>query len=349
MSQMELKLAQLAKQIDAELIGEGTCKISSVNAIASAGQNDVTFVTNEKFIPELEKSKAAAVILKKPIEKLDISQLIVKNADQALIKVLSIFAPELKKPVAGIDSTAVVAKNAKIGQHVSIGPNVVIEENAEIQDNSVLKAGCVVGENSKIGKNCRIDSNVVIYHNCIVGSNCIIQANTTIGSTGYGYTQIDGQHHLIPHNGGVIIEDFVEIGANCCVDRAKFGNTIIGAGTKIDNLVQIAHNVIIGKCCLIIAQVAIAGSAKIGDGVILAGHSGVADNVEVGDRAVVGAKSAVMKSVEAGQFMLGIPARPKDLTLKSRAIYNRLPQLAQQLKELDTRIKKLEASKNNKK
>jgi len=346
---MELTLAQLAEQIDAELIGEGTYKISSVNAVASAGKNDVTFVKDEKFIPELKKSRAAAVILKKPIEKLDKSQLIVKNTDQALIKALSIFAPELKKPVAGIDPTAIVAENVKIGQDVSIGPRVVIEENAEIQDCSVLKAGCILGENSKIGKNCRIDSNVVIYHNCIIGSNCIIQANTTIGSTGYGYAQIDAQHHLIPHNGGVIIEDFVEIGANCCIDRAKFGNTIIGAGTKIDNLVQIAHNVIIGKCCLIIAQVALAGSAKIGDGVIMAGHSGVADNVEVGDRVVIGAKSAVMKSVEAGQFMLGVPARPKALTLKSRAIYNRLPQLAEQIKKLNEKVKKLETTKDNKK
>jgi UDP-3-O-[3-hydroxymyristoyl] glucosamine N-acyltransferase len=317
---MELTLAQLAEKIDAELIGKGTCKISSVNAIAAAGKNDITFVSDKKYIPELEKSKAAAVILKKPIKKLGIPQLIVKNTNQALIKALSLFAPELKKPVAGIDQTAVVAKNVKIGQDVSIGPRVVIEENAEIQDNSVLKAGCVVGENSKIGKNCRIDSNVVIYHNCSIGNNCIIQANTTIGSTGYGYAQINGTHQLIPHNGGVIVEDFVEIGANCCVDRAKFGNTIIGAGTKIDNLVQIAHNVIIGKCCLIIAQVAIAGGAKIGDGVILAGHSGVADNVEVGDRTIVGAKSAVMKSVEAGQVVLGVPARSKDLTMKSRAI-----------------------------
>ncbi|MHC4187290.1 MAG: UDP-3-O-(3-hydroxymyristoyl)glucosamine N-acyltransferase [Planctomycetota bacterium] len=346
---MELTLSQLAKKIDAELLGEGACKICSINAIASAGQNDVTFVTDEKFIPELEKSKAAAVIVNKPIKVLDMPQLIVKNVDQALIKTLSIFAPELKKPVPGIDPTAVVAKDAKIGKNVSIGPRVVIDENAEIQDNSVLKAGCVVGENSKVGKDCRIDSNVVIYHNCIIGSNCIIQANTTIGSTGYGYAQIDGQHHLIPHNGGVKIEDFVEIGANCCVDRAKFGNTIIGAGTKIDNLVQIGHNVIIGKCCLIIAQVALAGSAKIGDGVVMAGHSGVADNVEVGDRVVIGAKSAVMKSVEAGQVVLGIPARPKAMVMKSRAIYNRLPQLAEQIKKLNEKVKKLEASKDNKK
>ncbi|MHC4757164.1 MAG: UDP-3-O-(3-hydroxymyristoyl)glucosamine N-acyltransferase [Planctomycetota bacterium] len=346
---MELTLAQLAKQIDAQLIDEKSSKISSVNAIRSASQTDVTFITDKKFVPDLKSSKAAAVIVEKRIEELGMPQLLVKNTNQALIKALSIFAPELKIPVEGIDPTAVIAKNAKIGSGVSIGPNVVIEENAEILDNSVLKAGSKVGENSKIGKNCRIDNNVVIYHNCYIANNCIIQANTTIGSTGYGYTQIDGKHQLIPHNGGVIIEDFVEIGANCCLDRAKFGNTIIGAGTKIDNLVQVGHNVIIGKCCLIIAQVALAGSAKIGDGVIIAGHAGVADNVEVGDRAVIGAKSAVMKSVEAGQFMLGVPARPKAITLKSRAIYFRLPKLAQQLKELTARVKKIEKSKDNKK
>jgi UDP-3-O-[3-hydroxymyristoyl] glucosamine N-acyltransferase len=346
---MELTLPQLAKEIDADLIGRSSCKISSVNAIRSAGQNEVTFMTEKKFIPELKQSKAAAVILDKKIEELDKPQLVVKNVNQALIKVLGIFAPPLKKPTEGIDPTAVIAKNVKIGQGVSIGPRVIIDENVEIRDNSVLKAGCIVGENSKIGKNCRIDYNVVIYHNCIIGSNCIIQANTTIGSTGYGYAQIDGQHHLIPHNGGVIIEDFVEIGANCCVDRAKFGNTIIGAGTKIDNLVQIAHNVIIGKCCLIVAQVAIGGSAKIGDGVILAGQSGVADNVEIGNGAIVGAKSVVMKSFESGQVVLGITARQKAMAMKSRVFYNRLPQLAEQLKQLNTRVEKLEAAKDNKK
>jgi len=346
---MQLTLKQLAGKIDADLLSGNDCDIDGINAISAAGETEVTFITDKKFLSQLKKSKAAAVIVQQQINEIDIPQLIVKDVNQALIKTLSLFAPEIKKPPAGIHPTAVVAENAKLGQNVSIGPWVVIEEHAEIHNNVVLKAGCKIGENSKLGTNCRIDCNVVISHNCIIGKNCIIQANTTIGSTGFGYAQINGQHELIPHNGGVIIEDFVEIGANCCIDRAKFENTVIGAGTKIDNLVQIAHNVIIGKCCLIVAQVGIAGSAKIGDGAILAGRAGVSDNVEIGNRVVVGATSVAMKSVKAGELVVGIPARPKSVELKSRVIYNHLPQLKQQLKELNTRVQKLEAAKNNKK
>ena len=346
---MQLTLKQLAGKIDADLLGGNDCDIDGINAINAAGETEVTFITDEKFLSQLKKSKAAAVIVQQQINEIDIPQLVVKNVNQALIKTLSLFAPEIKKQPAGIHPTALVAENAKLGQNVSIGPWVVIEEHAEIHNNVILKAGCKIGENSKLGKNCRIECNVVISHSCVIGNNCIIQANTTIGSTGFGYAQINGQHELIPHNGGVIIEDFVEIGANCCIDRAKFGNTVIGAGTKIDNLVQIAHNVIIGKCCLIVAQVGIAGSAKIGDGVILAGRAGVSDNIEIADRVVIGAASVMMKSIEAGQVVLGTPARPKAEELKSRAIYNRLPKLKRQVRELQTRIKKLEAAKDNKK
>jgi len=213
----------------------------------------------------------------------------------------------------------------------------------------VIASGCRIGENSKLGKSCRLDSNVVVYHNCIIGNNVVIQANSTIGSVGFGYSRIDGSFKLIPHNGGVVIEDFVEIGANCCVDRAKFGNTIIGAGTKIDNLVQIAHNVVIGKCCLIAGQVGISGSCKLGDGVVLAGQVGLVDNIKIGDGAMVGAQSGVAHNVAAGQQMLGSPAIEGKESLRIFGSIRRLPKLAEQLKQLSKRIEKLEAAKDNKK
>ncbi|MCX5635724.1 MAG: UDP-3-O-(3-hydroxymyristoyl)glucosamine N-acyltransferase, partial [Planctomycetota bacterium] len=194
----------------------------------------------------------------------------------------------------------------------------------------------------------RLDSNVVVYHNCSIACFVIIQANTTIGSTGFGYYFIDGAHRLIPHNGTVVIEDFVEIGANCSIDRAKFGENRIGAGTKIDNLVQIAHNVSIGKCCLIAAQVAVAGSSKLGNGVVLAGQVGISDHVEIGDGVVVCAKSAVIKDVPAGMQVLGVPAIERRDGLRRVGLQLRLPELFDQVKKMNKRVERLEAPEDNK-
>jgi UDP-3-O-[3-hydroxymyristoyl] glucosamine N-acyltransferase len=212
----------------------------------------------------------------------------------------------------------------------------------------VIGSGCHIGQNSRIGKNCRLDSNVVVYHNCLVGDNVIIQANSTIGSTGFGYSYIDNAHRLIPHNGGVIIEDFVEIGANTCIDRAKFGNTIIGAGTKIDNLVQIAHNVVIGKCCLIAAMVGISGSCRIGDGVVLAGQVGLVDNIEIGSGTMVGAQAGVINNVPAGQKLAWTPALEWNEAMRVMGLTRRLPKMAGQLKEMNKRLEELEAAEDHK-
>jgi UDP-3-O-[3-hydroxymyristoyl] glucosamine N-acyltransferase len=275
-------------------------------------------------------------------------QLIVKNVNAALIEALNIFAPELRTVVKGIDATAKVGRDVKIAKGVSVGPCAVIEDGVEIGEDSIIGSGCKIGQNSSVGKNCRLDSNVVVYHNCYLGNNVVIQANSTIGSTGFGYSFIGGVHRLIPHNGVVVIEDFVEIGANCCVDRAKFGETRIGAGTKIDNLVQIAHNVVIGRNCLIVAQVGIAGSCKIGNGVVLAGQVGLADNIEIGDGAIIGAQSGVGHSVAAGHQQLGTPAIDKAEALRVINLTKRLPKLAEQLKQLSKRIERLEAPEDDK-
>jgi UDP-3-O-[3-hydroxymyristoyl] glucosamine N-acyltransferase len=346
---MKLTVAQLAERIGAELAGDGGGQIIAVDTVEAAGENNVTFITNDRHIPRLKKSHAGAVIVGRRIEDVDKPQLVVKNVDAALIETLKIFAPKLKAATEGIDSTAKIGQDVKIAKGVSVGAGVVINDGTEIGENSVLAGGCKIGENSKIGKNCRLDGNVVIYHNCTIGNNVIIQANSTIGSTGFGYSFIDGSHRLIPHNGGVVIEDFVEIGANCCVDRAKFGNTIIGAGTKIDNLVQIAHNVVIGKCCLIAAQVGISGSCKIGDGTVLAGQVGLVDNIEIGKGTMIGAQAGVMSSTEAGERLVGSPAMDIKATMKVFGLMKRLPEMADSLKQLHKRIEGLEAAKDDKK
>jgi len=345
---MKLTVAQLAKRIGAELLGDGSAQIIAVGAVETAGQSDVTFITDSRHMAGLEKSRAGAVIVARRIEGLAKPQLIVENVDAVLIEVLNLFAPKFRTVVEGIDPTAKVGQNARIAKGVSVGPGVVIDDGVEIGLNSVIASGCKIGENSTLGKNCRLDSNVVIYHNCRLGNNVVVQANSTIGSTGFGYSFIDGAHKLIPHNGGVVIEDFVEIGANCCVDRAKFGNTIIGAGTKIDNLVQIAHNAVIGKCCLIVGQAGIAGSCKLGDGVMLAGQVGVADSVEIGDNTVVGAQAGVINNIGAGERVVGSPAIDGKEALQIIVLTKRLPKLAEKLRQLGTRIERLEAAKDDK-
>jgi UDP-3-O-[3-hydroxymyristoyl] glucosamine N-acyltransferase len=343
---MELTISQLAERLGADLHGDGSGVISSVGPVDSADGNQVTFASGDRHIPKLGQSNAGAVIVKEYIKELHKPQLIVRDVNAALIETLKIFAPILKAAPVGIDPSATVAEDAEIEPSASIGPGVSIESGARIGAKSIIGSGCRIGENSKIGKNCRLDSNVVVYHNCSIGNNVIIQANTTIGSTGFGYYFIDGSHRLIPHNGGVVIEDYVEIGANCCVDRAKFGNTIIGAGTKLDNLVQIAHNVVIGKCCVIVAQVGIAGSCKIGDGVVIGGQAGLIDNIEIGNGVMIGARSGVMQSVDAGQKILGSPTTELKEALKIMGLTKRLPRLFEQLQQLNKRVEELEAAKD---
>lgn len=349
---MELTVAQLAERLDAELAGgadDTDRQITAVCPIEAAGENEVTFMTDDKYKAALEKSRAGAVIVSAHIEGLDKPQLIVKNVNSALIETLSAFAPQLRAATEGVDPTARIADSARIAEGVSIGPYVVIDEGVEIGQNSIIAAGCKIGENSKIGANSRIDSNVVIYHNCRLGKHVIVQANSTIGSTGFGYSFIDGAHQLIPHNGGVVIEDFVHIGSNCCVDRAKFANTIIGAGTKIDNLVQVAHNVVIGKCCLIAALSGLSGSCKLGDGVVLAGQVGVGNNIKIGDGAMVAAQAGVIGDVPAGQKMAWTPAIKARDAFRLVTLTMRLPKMAEQLKKLTKRTEELEAAEDDKK
>jgi UDP-3-O-[3-hydroxymyristoyl] glucosamine N-acyltransferase len=348
---MRLTIGQLAERLGAELVGrpdEIDRQISAVGAVATASEGEVTFVTDERYLTALENSRAAAVIVGKRLDALAKPQLVVKNIDAALIKALNFFAPEFKKPVEGIDPTAKIGQDVKIGEGAAIGACAVIDDGAEIGRNTVIGSGCKIGEDSRVGNNCRLDSSVVVYHNCRVGNNVIIQANSTIGATGFGYAFIDGAHRLIPHNGRVVIEDFVEIGANCCIDRAKFGDTVVGAGTKIDNLVQIAHNVVIGKCCLIAGQVGIAGSCRLGDGVVLGGQAGLADNIEVGDGTMVGGQSGVTRSIPAAQQVAGRPAIEAREALRISSLTMRLPKLAERLKELTKRVERLEAAEDDK-
>jgi len=346
---MKLSAGQLAKKLDAELVGDAEVFVSGVNGFEAASDSEITFLKNSLQVSKIIASNACGFITEKHLEDIPKLQFIVENVDLALIKTLNIFARKFETEFInkGIHPSAVIAKDAMIGENVSIGPNSTIEAGVKIAQNVVIGANCFIGPCTIIGKNTSLDSNVVVYRDCKIGQNVIIQANTTIGSTGFGYYFVQGQHQLIPHNGSVIIEDCVEIGANSCVDRAKFGNTVIGAGTKIDNLVQIAHNVTIGKLCLIASVSGVAGSSVLGDGVVLAGSAGIGDHVTVGAGTQMAARSLATRDIAPGMKVMGKPAKEMRTELRRIALNAKLPELFAQVKELNKRIEKLETTEDN--
>lgn len=336
----------LANILGAKLIGSGEAQACRVLPFDTAGADSITFAADEKLLEKISKCRAAAVIVNKKVDS-QVPLLVVDNVQRALIETLKQFMPALAKPPAGIHKAAVVEAGAIVDKTASVGPLACIRTGAKIGERTVIGAGVKIGENSVIGKDCRLEDNVVVYHNCTIGNSCVIAANSTIGATGFGYYFIDGRHQLIPHTGSVVIEDCVEIGANACIDRAKFGNTIVGAGTKIDNLVHIAHNVIIGKCCLIMAQVGIAGSSKLGNGVVLAGQAGIKDHIKIGDRTQIGAQAGVINDIWPNKQVVGSPAIDVKEFFRQVLLEKKLPEMNKQLKQLVKRVEELEAAENN--
>jgi UDP-3-O-[3-hydroxymyristoyl] glucosamine N-acyltransferase len=345
-SEKVITVGKLSEMLKGVLIGDGGVSIDGVNSIDRASSSEICFAASKKVVSKIGDSQAAAVLVSEQIDDCSKPQILVKDVNAALIEVLNFFAPELTVTV-GVHPSAVVEDSAVLGEGVSIGANVYISHGVKIGNGCVIGANSSVGENSEIGDGTRLDCSVVVYHNCRIGRHCVIQSNCTIGAVGFGYEFIDGQHRLIPHNGGVLIEDCVEIGASTTVDRAKFNDTVVGAGTKIDNHVQVAHNCIVGRCCLLVSYVALAGSCVLGDGVVMAGRSGVADAVKVGDGVIIGAAASVFQDAPAGAKLLGMPGKDAKLQLRIYSILNRLPKMYKQLRDVLSRVDKLESSKDN--
>lgn len=342
----EMTVAELAERLGGRLYGPGRQTVRGVNTLRDASPQEVGFLTEEKQRPLLADCQAAAVLVSGQTANCRPAQIVVDNVQKALIEALTLFAP----PVTiwnGVHPTAVVEPDAVLEEGVGIGPCAYIGHEVRIGAHTQIGAHCSIGDRTQIGSHCRLDSHVVVYHDCRIGNFCILQSHCTIGATGFGYVFLEGRHQLIPHNGGVILEDGVEIGANSCVDRAKFGHTVVGAGTKIDNLVQVGHNVRIGRMCLLAGQAGLAGSAVLGDGVVLAGQAGVADHITVGKGAIVGADSAVIENVEPGQRVWGTPAQELSDEKRSLVWYRRLPKLAEDVKELKKKVQQIEHAKNN--
>ena len=338
---MRKTLREIAKFIGGEIVGDADTVIMGVAGIKEAQEGDITFLANPKYSPLLKDTKASAVITSLDIKESPRPIIRAENPSLAFTKVVSLFAPDNIRHPKGIHKTAVIGKNVRLGENVSLDAYVVIADDAEIGDRVIIYAGSYVGTNTKIGKDSLIYSNVSIRENISIGQHVIIHSGTVIGSDGFGFVAVDGVHQKIPQTGTVEVQDDVEIGANVTVDRARFDKTVIGKGTKIDNLVQIAHNVIIGENSLIVAQVGISGSTKIGNGVILAGQVGVAGHITIGENAIVAAKSGVSKSIPANTMVFGIPAKPYSEAMRVNACLQRLPKLYELVHKLEKELEVL--------
>ncbi len=340
---MQKTLKEIAKLIDGKVVGNGDILITGASGIKEATEGDITFLANPKYMPLMDKTRAAAIITSADAQKTSKPVILTENPSLAFAKIISLITPDEAGHPAGIDYTVVMGKNVVLGKDVAIGAYVVISDNVTIGDNTVIYAGCFIGHHTKIGSKTLIYPHVSIRERVSIGSRVIIHSGTVIGSDGFGFATIKGLHHKIPQVGTVEIADDVEIGANVTIDRARFDKTVIGRGTKIDNLVQIAHNVIIGENSLIVAQVGISGSTIIGDNVTLAGQAGLVGHITVGNNAVVTAQSGVSKSVPADTMVSGYPARPFMTTQRANASLQNLPKLFDQVRELKKKIESLEA------
>ena len=339
---MRKTLREVAQLVDGDVVGDETVVITGVCGIREAREGDLTFIANSKYIPLMRQTKASAIITSREIRQAPKPIVRTDNPDLAFAKMVSLLAPNETVHPRGIHPTAVIGKNVKLGKEVTIQPYGVIGDNAVIGDRTILYTGVFVGEGAKIGNDTLIYPHVTVRERVEIGHRVIIHSGTVIGSDGFGFSTVKGVHVKIPQIGIVKIEDDVEIGANVTIDRARFGVTQIKRGTKIDNLVQIAHNAVIGEHSIIVAQAGVSGSTTIGNGVILAGQAGVVGHIEVGDNTIVGAQSGVSKSVAPNSVVLGSPAKPIRQFKEVNARIQRIPKLYQEVRVLAKRVDELE-------
>ncbi len=339
---MAKTLKEIAEFIGGEIVGDADTVISGVAGIEEATAGDITFLANPKYASYLEKTGASAVITSRDVEFRVKPVIKTDNPSLAFTKVVTFIQAAREEHFKGIHKSAVIGKNVSLGRNLAIGAFVVIEDGCSVGDNAVIYPNCYLGRKTSVGKKVLIYPNVSIREDCSIGDRVIIHSGSVIGADGFGYVTVDGIHQKIPQVGNVVLEDDVEIGANVTIDRARFDKTVIGQGTKIDNQVQIAHNVRIGKNCLIVAQVGISGSVTIGNNVILAGKAGVAGHITIGDNCVVMGGAGVTKSLPEGSVVWGIPARPADEAKRAAIYVMNLPKLFDSIKEIKKKITELE-------
>jgi UDP-3-O-[3-hydroxymyristoyl] glucosamine N-acyltransferase len=337
-----LKLRELSERLGCRLDGDGGTEVQRVAGIAQAGPGDVTFLSNARYSSALEATKAAAVILHEDAPAVPCAALRSRNPYLAFARAVALLTPVVEPP-AGIHPLTSIAATARIGDRVSIAAFVSIDDDVTVGCDVVICSHVSIGRGATIGDLCRLHTHASIREGCVLGERVIVQDGAVIGSDGFGFAKReDGSYEKIPQPGIVVIEDDVEIGANSTIDRPAVGETRICAGAKIDNLVQVAHGVRVGRNTLLCAQVGIAGSATIGNDVVLAGQVGVAGHLEIGDRVTATAQTGIPNSVEAGTLISGYPAIPNRDWLKSSALFRRLPEVKKSVSALEARVEALE-------
>ncbi len=341
---MSKTLREIADLVEGEVLGEGNPTIDGVTNIEDAGPADITFAVP----PHIEKaagSKAAAVIVPADVTDFPKPAIRVANPRIAFTKVLEIFTPP-PQVERGVHPAAVVGRNVRLGQNVAIMACAVIADDAVIGDNVVIYPHCYVGRGATVGGDSILYPNVTVNAACRLGSRVIVQSGAVVGSDGFGFVTVGGRHHKVPQVGNVVIEDDVEIGANASIDRATTGSTIVRRGTKIDNLVHLAHNVVIGENCFLVAFTGIAGSTKVGNNVTFAGQSGAVGHITIGDNCTFAGRAGAASDVPANSFYAGFPARPHREWLRAEAGMRKMPELLKKMQAMETRLAELEKGKD---
>jgi len=336
-----MTITELAKKLGADYAGPGDIDIRGVAGIREAHEGDVTYLSDKNHLHDLAASRAAAVIISKDMRGVSMPALVVKNPRYAFALALGIFYGKPYQP-GGISDRSVIGQNAHLGDDVTIHPLAVVADGAKIGSRVTLYPGVYIGPGAIIGDDAVIYPNVSIREGVTLGRRVIIHSGTVIGSDGFGFVTDGGQHHKIPQVGGVLVEDDVEIGANCTIDRATLGSTIIKQGTKLDNMVHIAHNVTIGEHCLLAGQTGVAGSTTMGNYVVVGGKVAISDHLTIGDKVMIGGGSGVSRDVPSGQAIAGYPAVPLREWLKAHAVIAKLPEIKKLIAQLEDRIAELE-------
>jgi len=339
-----LTVAEIAALVGGQAAGDVGLVIEAVAEVAHAGPADVASFHNMKYLAAAQASPAGCLLV--PAQAKDAAcaakaKIVVEDPQAAFALLLGLVdSARRAKTAPGVSAKASVHAHAKLGANVSVGDFVVVEKGAVVGDGAVLMPQVYVGENARIGANCRLYPQVVVREDCELGDRVVVHSGTIIGADGFGFTtnKKTGRHTKIPQIGNVVIGDDVEIGANVTIDRATLGSTVIEPGAQIDNLVQIAHNVRIGRDSVIVSQVGVAGSTTVGRNVILAGQAGVAGHLTIGDGAVVTAQTGVMSDVPPKSVLFGSPGRPHREAFKLQALYGRLPEMLERLKELEKKL-----------
>ncbi len=334
-----LTVAEIAASVGGDFPPEAaSISITGPATLAAAQPGEISFFSHPRYAPDLRTTRATAVLVTRDFAgETPATCIRVDNPSSAFTEVTEKFCPAPEIPLAGIHPSAIIAPSAQIAPDACVQAQAVIEEGVVIGARSIIGAGVFLGCGVTVGADCLLHPRAVVREHCILGDRVILHSGVVIGGDGFGYDTREGRHHKIPQMGNVVIENDVEIGANSTIDRARFGRTVIGEGTKIDNLVMIAHNVVVGKHCIICAQVGISGSTEIGDYVILAGQAGIVGHIKIGSGVIIGAQSGVSNDVEPKARLVGSPPRPIGEWKRTVVRIDRLPALYERVKKLEER------------